>query len=281
MADLAHASENDTDLIGDQDAIHWAERFASRFVVVRRPKDVVTEDAGDLMLAWFAGAIETGRMYNQDMGPVVPPPCDHHWVSQHSPGHLLYWVKICSVCHEPDWGDLDSQIESLTALMTRSVIAYKIFDDLYDPADVTIIRPSNLHLLRTGNLKKEKTVEENFQTRARTIVMVYFNKNKDVTDEYEMTFADTYVVWFAKTLQNWKALVSTNVPDGVYYEVTHDGNNQETYLDVYKKLDNVSIPDDEVPEEIIVTSEIELDPENTTGPERTEDDAWRVGKARI
>jgi hypothetical protein len=213
------------------------------------------------------------------MGPIEPPPCDHHWVSQHSPGHLLYWVKICSVCHEPDWGDLDSQIESLTALMNRSVIAYKIFDDLYDPADVTIIRPSNLHLLRTGNLKKEKNVEQNFQTTARTIVMEYFNNHKDVTDEYVMVLSDTYVVWFCKTLQNWKALVSTNVPDGVYYEVTHNGEGDigQTYLDVYKKHENVVIRDE--------------DAENTTGPAMTDvvnpnplitkDDAWRVGKARI
>jgi hypothetical protein len=281
MADLAHAAENDTDLHGDQDAMHWAERFASKFEVLY--KDVTkrnTIDVTGLMLAWFAGAIETGRMYNQDMGPIESPPCDHHWVSEHKPDHLLYWVKICSVCHEPDWGDLDSQIESLTALMNRSVIAYKIFDDLYDPADVTIIRTSNLHLLRTGNLKKEKSVEENFQTIARTIVMNYFNAHKDVTDEYEMTFADTYVVWFSKTLQNWKALVSTNVPDGVYYEVTHDGDSDLTYLDVYKKHENVVIRNEDA---IVVTSEIEqvADSENITPKEETTTNPWKVGGARL
>jgi len=52
-----------------------------------------------------------------------------------------------------------------------------------------------------------------------------------------------YVVWFAKTLQNWKALISTTVPDGMYYEVTYNGTSRETYIDAYKKFDNVCVPD--------------------------------------
>ena len=52
-----------------------------------------------------------------------------------------------------------------------------------------------------------------------------------------------YVVWFAKTLQNWKALASTTLPDGMYYEVTYNGDKQETYLDAYKKFDNVCYPE--------------------------------------
>jgi hypothetical protein len=63
------------------------------------------------------------------------------------------------------------------------------------------------------------------------------------TDGVEIEFEDTYVVWFSKVLQNWKALVSTTVPDGMYYEVTHNGDKGETYLDAYKKFDNVRIPD--------------------------------------
>lgn len=50
---------------------------------------------------------------------------------------------------------------------------------------------------------------------------------------------DVYIVWFSKTLQNWKALVSTNVSDGMYYEITYNGDKKETYLDAYKKFDNI------------------------------------------
>lgn len=62
MADLAHAAENDTDLHGDTDAQHWAERFASMFDVLRRDKPYTVGDVEGLMLTWFAGAIETGRL---------------------------------------------------------------------------------------------------------------------------------------------------------------------------------------------------------------------------
>lgn len=80
-------------------------------------------------------------------------------------------------------------------------------------------------------------------TKARHIVVNYYNTHVDVTNNYNIGFDDVYVTWFSKTLQNWKALVSTNVPDGMYYEVTYNGNKKETYLDVYKKWENAVIPD--------------------------------------
>ena len=77
------------------------------------------------------------------------------------------------------------------------------------------------------------------QERAKQIVADYFNQHVDVTDGTQITTDDVFIVWFCKTLQNWKALVSTTVPDGVYYEVTHNGDKGETYLDVYKKWENM------------------------------------------
>ena len=50
-----------------------------------------------------------------------------------------------------------------------------------------------------------------------------------------------YVVWFSFILGGWKALVSTSLPDGMYYEVTHSAVKRETYLDVYKKFDNIKL----------------------------------------
>ena len=79
--------------------------------------------------------------------------------------------------------------------------------------------------------------------RAKQVVVDYFNTHADVTDHKQITKDDTFIVWFCKTLQNWKALVSTTVPDGMYYEVTHNGDKCETYLDAYKKWENVCIPD--------------------------------------
>ena len=79
--------------------------------------------------------------------------------------------------------------------------------------------------------------------RAKELVVNYFNDHVEVTDNKKITEDDVFIVWFCKTLQNWKALVSTTVSDGMYYEVTHNGDKGETYLDAYKKWENVCIPD--------------------------------------
>lgn len=77
--------------------------------------------------------------------------------------------------------------------------------------------------------------------KAKQLVVNYYNSHVEKTDDFGITEDDVFIVWFCKTLQNWKALVSTTVSDGMYYEVTHNGDKQETYLDAYKK--NVRIPD--------------------------------------
>jgi hypothetical protein len=79
--------------------------------------------------------------------------------------------------------------------------------------------------------------------KAKKIVVNYFNERSEKTDNFTLTEDDVFIVWFCKTLQNWKALVSTTVSDGMYYEVTYNGDKKETYLDAYKKWENKRIPD--------------------------------------
>lgn len=81
----------------------------------------------------------------------------------------------------------------------------------------------------------------NYQKTAKEIVLNYANKRIDKTDNVQITLDDVYVVWFCKTLQNWKALLSTTLPDGMYYEVTYNGDKKEVYLDAYKKFENQRI----------------------------------------
>lgn len=77
---------------------------------------------------------------------------------------------------------------------------------------------------------------------AKRSVVEYFNNKVEKTDTTKITEDDVYIVWLCKALQNSKALLSTNVSDGMYYEVTLNGDKGELYLDAYKKRENLCIP---------------------------------------
>ena len=81
----------------------------------------------------------------------------------------------------------------------------------------------------------------NLQEIAKKIVLDYANEHIDKTYNIQITMDNVFIVWFCKTLQNWKALVSTTIPDGMYYEVTFNGDKKEVYLDAYKKFENRKI----------------------------------------
>ncbi|MBP3504693.1 MAG: hypothetical protein J6K18_06150 [Bacilli bacterium] len=70
-------------------------------------------------------------------------------------------------------------------------------------------------------------------------IVNYFNNKVEITDNKKITEEDVFIVWSCKTLQNNKAMVSTTISDGMYYELTYNGDKQELYLDAYKKWENV------------------------------------------
>lgn len=84
--------------------------------------------------------------------------------------------------------------------------------------------------------------EVKFFELVKTLVRDYTNEHLDATDKKEITTDDVYVVWYCKTLQNWKALASTTLFDGMYYEITLNGDKNEVYLDAYKKFQNKRVP---------------------------------------
>lgn len=59
------------------------------------------------------------------------------------------------------------------------------------------------------------------------------NLNKEITD------GDVFIVWICKTLQNNKAMLSTTMFDGMYFELTYNGDKKELYLDAYTKKQNI------------------------------------------
>ncbi|MBQ2396245.1 MAG: hypothetical protein II304_04270 [Bacteroidales bacterium] len=72
-------------------------------------------------------------------------------------------------------------------------------------------------------------------------IVNYVNKNLDKSDGKKITGKDVYIVWQVKVLKNNKALASTTLSDGMYYEITYNGEKQELYLDAYKKWENQCI----------------------------------------
>lgn len=76
--------------------------------------------------------------------------------------------------------------------------------------------------------------EQKFVQLCKKYILAEFYDGKIKEDEI-------YVVWLCKILQNNKALLSTNNPDGLYFECTYNGDKKEMYLDAYKRQSNECI----------------------------------------
>ena len=76
--------------------------------------------------------------------------------------------------------------------------------------------------------------------KAKDIVRQYVIKGAFYNPE-ECGDVKVFVVWQCKTLQNWKFMLITDQSDNMYYELTYNGDENEFYLDVYDKKDNVVI----------------------------------------
>lgn len=80
-----------------------------------------------------------------------------------------------------------------------------------------------------------------FISKCKEEVAKYANGLLSENETDIVTPDDVYVVWYCKTLQNSKVLLSLPRPDGMYYELTYDGNAEQIYFDAYKKVKNMAI----------------------------------------
>jgi len=188
----------------------------------------------------LSGIVEVDilTMYKENP-PQAREECEHHWISEHAPGHILYWVRICSQCNQLDWDDLENEIKKLLERKNMTT-EYGGPQGIEEPASRA-----------NWGAKQEKAIDviaelnsNDFIGRAKMLVYAYVKSRLEKTDTH-VTFGpdEVYVVQFTKVLGNWKALVSTTLPDEMYYEVTHDGVACYDYVDAYKKFENVAVPE--------------------------------------
>ncbi len=84
--------------------------------------------------------------------------------------------------------------------------------------------------------------EKTFVELCKHTIAKYVNEHLDKTDGKQITRDDVFIVWMCKTLQNSKAMASTTLFDGMYYELTYNGDKGELYVDAYKKWENFVVP---------------------------------------
>lgn len=83
--------------------------------------------------------------------------------------------------------------------------------------------------------------ESDFRELCITVLIDYIRRHVDPAEDVAVTKDKIYFVWECKTLQNNKALCSTTLPDGKYYELTYNGDKKELYLDCYDRTENVCV----------------------------------------
>lgn len=78
--------------------------------------------------------------------------------------------------------------------------------------------------------------KDKFMVDCTELVQKYYK------ERFNMFVRDTDIklVWYSKVLQNKKALIAVvPSPDKLYFEVTYNGDKDETYLDIYEKVTQI------------------------------------------
>lgn len=71
--------------------------------------------------------------------------------------------------------------------------------------------------------------DEFIKISKRKIIEGFYRGNPDMKKD------DVLLIWFCKTIQNWKGIFTTKFSDGKIFEVTYNGDREELYIDEYIK----------------------------------------------
>ena len=83
---------------------------------------------------------------------------------------------------------------------------------------------------------------DHFQSVCKNKLVEWYKNDVAFWNKMDIDLSDVFIVWSCKTLQNYKCLVSTTVSgDGIYAEYTYNGDKQELYQDIYRRVKNTCI----------------------------------------
>jgi len=114
------------------------------------------------------------------------------------------------------------------------VKSWSLKDEEMEIAEKLIINYGGT-IINEDEITNERSAE-NMDKRAIQIVRDYVIEHLDKSDSTPVF--DVFTVWKCYILGNVKYLISTTLPDGMYYEVTYNKDKDEIYLDAYKKFEN-------------------------------------------
>jgi hypothetical protein len=83
--------------------------------------------------------------------------------------------------------------------------------------------------------------EFQLETYAKKIVADYVRDTLNKGQYAEGLDFDVHTVWKCWILENMKFLITSDLPDGRYFEVTYNAFEEEFYLDVYVRTHNEAI----------------------------------------
>ena len=106
---------------------------------------------------------------------------------------------------------------------------------------IDVLNVYSFYYVMKGRMKMGS---KEFIEKCKEIVKQYAMEHLDKSDN--VPEFDVFDVWYCKTLQNHKALLSTTLFDGMYYELTYNGDKKELYFDAYKKFENKCIKLDKI-----------------------------------
>jgi len=89
-----------------------------------------------------------------------------------------------------------------------------------------------------------------FEIICKNIIIDCYRDTLYQPNSIDLNIKDVFVVWSCKTLQNNKALLSTKLFDGFYYEITYNGDKKEIYVDAYKKHLNYKVDEKDFNSEV-------------------------------